>query len=254
MPAGSAASRSSPAAARCKPKATCRGASAPRFFGRNHNEDHELFAVSAGVCQHLAVIICTLARTSEPAVTGERSEKQPSSVVQSLMLIVRRYCSAERWAAIVGLTVVALFAWIYFYRCVYAYNERCFLTQGQTEGDPRLAGAFFFPLLIPIALATRTKFWLRVVCVFSILFAAIEFPAIVNPPDIATGCFGMGGDHDDQQSSRDGWALLTLLISAIAYGGITLGWLGIIFKTILSKLFPRVDWGGEEIVIVKGVA
>jgi len=155
----------------------------------------------------------------EQAVIGEQPKKNPSEIARFLMLIVRRYCSAERWGAFFGLAVVALFAWIYFYKSVYAYNERCSLTEGQTEGDPRLAGAFFFPLLMPIALVTRTKFWLRIVCVISISFAAIELPALLSPPDIATGCFGMGGDHDDQQRSRETWTLLTLLISALALDG-----------------------------------
>lgn len=174
----------------------------------------------------------------KPIGTIEKFKARLVPLDTTVVFWAKRYCVAERWGAISGLTIVALFAYIYAYRCVYAYNERCLLSQGQTEGDPRVAGVFFFPLLIPIALAIRTRLWLRLVSVLSVVVAIAELPAILNEPDIATGCFGMGGDHDDQEASLQGWALLALFCAAIAYSGIALGWL----RTMLKKFFPQVNW------------
>jgi hypothetical protein len=78
--------------------------------------------------------------------------------------------------------------------------------------------------------------------VISLFFAIVELPAIIGVPDIATGCFGMGGDHDDQTKSLQDWEFVAFFGAAIAYVGIALGWLGVAFKTVLRALFPRVNW------------
>lgn len=166
---------------------------------------------------------------------------RPHNGVGSLgakMTRLKRYFSSERLWALSAVTGLALLGYIYAFRVAYAYNERC-MSEGQAEGDPFFYGLFFFPLLMPIALMMRGKGGLMAISMLAIGIGVLELPLDIMKPDIATGCFGVWGDHEDQTGSFQAWAIFILIGTTLVYGVVIIDWLAFALLSLLRPVLKR---------------